>query len=86
MAQQPEPFALAEFEIHRGIAESSANPFLRAASAIMEFGVALAVKARVGPRLSVPDVGLSLLKAPLYADLLSAIETGNGRFKDHEPM
>ncbi len=26
MAEQPEPFALAEFEIHRGIAETTANP------------------------------------------------------------
>lgn len=77
MAQQPEPFALAEFEIHRGIAESSANPFLRAASAIMEFGVALSVKAQIGPDLLVPEGGLAQPKAPLYADLLSAIETGN---------
>lgn len=77
MAQQPEPFALAEFEIHRGIAESSSNPFLRAASAIMEFGVALSVKARVGPGLAAPDGGLAHPKASLYADLLSAVETGN---------
>ncbi len=77
MAEQPEPFALAEFEIHRGVAETSANPFLRAASGIMEFGVALSVKARIGPALTVPDGGLAQQKTQHYADLLSAIETGN---------
>lgn len=76
MQMQPEPFALAEFEIHRILAEASANPFLRAGSGLSEFGVALAVKARLGPDLTAPDGGLAAEKAALYAGLVSAVETG----------
>ena len=35
-----EPFALAEFEFHRTLCEASQNPFLHAASPLVEFGVA----------------------------------------------
>lgn len=76
MAQQPEPFALAEFEVHRLIAEASANPFLRAASAVMEFGVAATVSARLGADGSAPPDGLAQPAAALYAALLAAVETG----------
>lgn len=76
MTGQPEPFALAEFEIHHTIAEASANPFLRAAGGIAEFGVALAVRDRIGEGLAAPAEGLAARHAPLYAALIHAIETG----------
>jgi DNA-binding FadR family transcriptional regulator len=75
MAHQPEPFAMAEFEIHRVIAEASGNPFLRAASAVMEFGVAVAVKARmVGD--DAPTGGLAQAQAGQYDALVLAVERG----------
>ena len=75
MAHQPEPFALAEFEIHRVVAEASGNPFLRAASAVMEFGVAVAVKARmVGD--DAPPEGLAVAQAYQYETLVQTIERG----------
>lgn len=76
MAHQPEPCALAEFEVHRLIAEASANPFLRAASAIVEFGVAVSVRARLDAAGAPPAEGLAQATAALYAGLLSAIERG----------
>lgn len=76
MSQQPEPFALAEFEIHRVVAEASGNPFLRAGNALAEFGVALAVQARIGPDQRSPPEGLAPAQAPLYAALVAAIEAG----------
>jgi DNA-binding FadR family transcriptional regulator len=75
MSHQPEPFAMAEFEIHRVVAEASGNPFLRAASAVMEFGVAVAVKARmVGD--DAPPVGLASAQAAGYEALVQAVERG----------
>ena len=41
------------------MAEASGNPFLRASSAIVEFGVAVSVLARVGDDLSAPPEGLA---------------------------
>lgn len=76
MAQQPEPFALAEFEIHRLICEASGNPFLRAASAIVEFGVAVSVLARLDADREAPAGGLSAAQAADYAALIAAIERG----------
>ncbi|MES2916962.1 MAG: FadR/GntR family transcriptional regulator [Pseudomonadota bacterium] len=76
MTHQPEPFALAEFEIHRVVAEASGNPFLRAASAIQEFGVAVSVVARLGEAGQAPPEGLSEPKARLYEALVRAIEAG----------
>ena len=77
MAHQPEPFALAEFEIHRVVTEASANPFLRASSAILEFGVAVAVLARLSPDLQAPAEGLAAAKAALYEHLVRAVERGD---------
>jgi DNA-binding FadR family transcriptional regulator len=76
LAHQPEPFAMAEFELHRLIAEASANPFLRAASAMVEFGVAITVNARLDAQGNAPAEGLSARAAPLYNALLAAIEAG----------
>ena len=77
MAHQPEPFAMAEFEIHRVVAEASGNPFLRASSAIVEFGVAINVLARVGDDLSAPPEGLAEPNAAGYEALIRAIERGD---------
>jgi len=77
MAMQPEPFALAEFEIHRLICEATANPFLRAASAIVEFGVAAAIAARLGTDQAVPPEGLAARKTARYVALLTAVEQGD---------
>lgn len=74
LAHQPEPFAMAEFELHRLIAEASANPFLRAASAMIEFGVAVTVSQRLDPQGAAPAEGLAAAAAPLYGALLAAIE------------
>jgi DNA-binding FadR family transcriptional regulator len=77
MTHQPEPFALAEFEIHRVVAEASGNPFLRASSAIFEFGVAVSVLGRLTPDLQPPAEGLADPAAPAYAALIRAIETSD---------
>jgi len=76
MTLQPEPFALAEFEIHRVLTEASGNPFLRAASAVMEFGVAVAVKERLNAELEAPPGGLADAQAALYEALVGAVERG----------
>ncbi|WP_103333242.1 FadR/GntR family transcriptional regulator [Pseudotabrizicola formosa] len=47
MGAMPEPFALAEFEFHRTLFEASQNPFLRAASGLVEFGVVQSTQARI---------------------------------------
>lgn len=78
LARQPVPFALAEFEIHRGICEASGNPFLRAASAIVEFGVASAIRARLGRDGEAPPEGLAAERAGQYEALARAVETGDG--------
>lgn len=74
MAQQPEPFALAEFEFHRVLAEASANPFLRSATALVEFGIAMQVSARLGPEGEAPPEGLAQAGSELYARLIAAVE------------
>ena len=76
LAHQPEPFAMAEFEFHRVIADASGNPLLRAATAVVEFGVTVAVAARLTGNGEAPADGLSHSLAPAYADLLAAIEAG----------
>lgn len=83
MSQQPEPFALAEFEIHRVVAEASQNPFLRAATALAEFGVALAVQRRIGVDLNAPPEGLAPALAGRYEALVAAIEVGNAAAARH---
>lgn len=77
MTRQPEPFALAEFEIHRVVAEASGNPFLRASSAILEFGAAVSVKARLTSDGLAPPTGLADLQAADCESLIMAIEQGN---------
>lgn len=77
MAHQPEPFAMAEFEIHRVVAEASGNPFLRAASAILEFGVAVSVLARLTDDRSAPEEGLAAARSADYEALVRAIERGD---------
>jgi DNA-binding FadR family transcriptional regulator len=77
MANQPEPFALAEFEIHRVIAEASGNPFLRAATALLEFGIAHAVQSQLTPDLQAPSEGLGIARTPLYETLVAAVEKGD---------
>ena len=77
MAHQPEPFAIAEFEIHRVVAEASGNPFLRASSAILEFGVAVSVLAKLGPDHAAPPPGLAQARAAEYEALIRAIERGD---------
>ncbi len=47
MTAMAEPFALAEFEFHRTLCEASQNPFLRAASGLVEFGVVQATMTRI---------------------------------------
>lgn len=76
MTHQPEPFAMAEFEIHRVVAEASGNPFLRAASAVCEFGVAVSVLAMLAPDRSAPPSGLAGTQAQDYAALIAAIDSG----------
>ena len=77
LSHQPEPFAIAEFEIHRVIAEASGNPFLRASSAILEFGVAVNTLGRLTPDRQAPAEGLASLRARHYEALVHAIERGD---------
>jgi DNA-binding FadR family transcriptional regulator len=44
---QPEPFALAELELHRLIMDASQNPFLRSACSMVELSLAVAVSASI---------------------------------------
>lgn len=76
LAHQPEPFALALFDIHRLVTEASGNPFLRAASSVIEFGVAVAVLSRLGKDLSAPAEGLAQAVEPFYDRLVRAVERG----------
>lgn len=77
MEHQPEPFAIAEFEIHRVVAEASGNPFLRASSAILEFGVAVSVVSRLTLDRQAPPEGLADLQAAQYEALVRAVERGD---------
>lgn len=71
-AALPEPFALAEFEFHRILCEASQNPFLRAASALVEFGVVQAMMPRMLAGL--PDFAAQ--KAACYQALADAVAQG----------
>jgi DNA-binding FadR family transcriptional regulator len=77
MAHQPEPFALAEFEIHRVLTEASGNPFLRASSALPEFGIAFDVQSQLTPDLAAPAEGLGIGRTPVYEALVAAVEKGD---------
>ncbi|MFN5997172.1 MAG: FadR/GntR family transcriptional regulator [Paracoccaceae bacterium] len=77
MTNQPEPFALAEFEIHRVVAEASGNPFLRAASAIVEFGVVHDVLGKLDEHRQPPPDGLARALSGSYETLVRAIDQGD---------
>ncbi len=68
----PEPFALAEFELHRTICEASHNPFLRAATGIVEFGTAQATLRRI----EAGKTELAAEKEALYHTLVDMVERG----------
>ena len=72
MAALPEPFALAEFEFHRILSEASQNPFLRAAQALVEFGVVQAI----APQMRAGLVDFAAAKATLYQALADAVGRG----------
>ena len=68
-AQMVEPYALAEFEFHRMLCEASQNPFLRAASPLVEFGVVQSTK----PRLTAEITDFALEKSACYIALSDAL-------------
>lgn len=76
MSNQPEPFALAVFEIHRVVAEASGNPFLRAGSGVVEFGVVHDVLGQLDGDGQPPPGGLAPALAPAYEALVRAIDRG----------
>ncbi|NEX44806.1 FadR/GntR family transcriptional regulator [Pseudotabrizicola algicola] len=67
-----EPYALAEFEFHRILCEASQNPFLRAASGLVEFGVVQAARARIEARVE----DFASEKSSLYKDLADGVTSG----------
>ncbi|QYK42011.1 MAG: FadR family transcriptional regulator [Paracoccaceae bacterium] len=73
MSTMAEPFALAEFEIHRTLCEASQNPFLRAASGLVEFGVVQAIL----PRLRAGIEDFATEKALHYEALADGIAEGS---------
>lgn len=77
MSHQPEPFAMAEFEMLRVVCEASANPFIRAAGGLVEFGVAVDVSARMTPGGEAPAEGLAPRDQADYQALLAGIEAGD---------
>jgi DNA-binding FadR family transcriptional regulator len=77
MAHRPEPFAQAQYEMHRVVGEASGNPFLRASSAIVEFGVALTVLRQLDADREAPPQGLASAQAADYDRLVREIEQGN---------
>ena len=77
MSHQPEPFAMAEFEMQRVICEASANPFIRAASGLVEFGVVVDLAARLTAGGEAPAEGLAGRDQAAYQALLAGVETGD---------
>ncbi|MDB5657437.1 MAG: FadR family transcriptional regulator [Cypionkella sp.] len=69
MAALAEPFALAEFEFHRILCEASQNPFLRAASGLVEFGVVQAI----APQIRAGMVEFAVQKSLMYQALADAV-------------
>lgn len=72
-ASMAEPFALAEFEFHRILSEATQNPFLRATSALVEFGVVQATSPRI--RAGVEDFAAG--KAAFYQALAEGVGRGD---------
>lgn len=73
MTAMSEPFALAEFEFHRTLCEASQNPFLRAASGLVEFGVVQATLARI----KAGTVTFAAEKADHYKSLADGVTSGD---------
>jgi DNA-binding FadR family transcriptional regulator len=73
LREQPEPFALAELELHRLIMDSSQNPFLRSASSMVELALAVAVAAT----LEMPTAFDRSEQINQHSELVAAIERGN---------
>ena len=73
MAALSEPFALAEFEFHRTLCEASQNPFLRAASPLVEFGVVQSTLARI--KAGVKDFCAE--KSSHYKELADGVTNGD---------
>lgn len=73
MAGQSESFALAEFEFHRTLCEASQNPFLRATSALVEFGVVQATMARISAGI----VDFAAEKSLYYKALADGVTSGD---------
>lgn len=71
-ADSPENGGLATFEIHRQVAEASQNVFLRTATGLSEFAIALAIRARM--RRGESD--LAGEKVPLFERLAARIDAG----------
>jgi DNA-binding FadR family transcriptional regulator len=72
-ASLAEPYAMAEFEIHRTLCEATQNPFLRAASGLVEFGVVQATLPRV--QAEIPDFAFE--KSDFYSNLAEAVASGD---------
>ncbi|MDR7125445.1 FadR/GntR family transcriptional regulator [Pseudotabrizicola sp. 4114] len=73
MTELAEPYALAEFEFHRTLCEASQNPFLRAASGLVEFGVVQTTLARI--RAGITE--FSTEKSAHYKALTDAVTKGD---------
>ncbi|AZL58531.1 FadR family transcriptional regulator [Tabrizicola piscis] len=73
-SRMAEPFALAEFEFHRTLCEATQNPFLRAASGLVEFGVVQAT----APRIAAGVEDLAAQKAPHYQAMADGVGSGDG--------
>lgn len=71
-ADLPEALGLAAFEIHRLVAEATQNALLRSATGLVEFGLAVALRAQ----MAAGSGGLAAAKAAHYAGLVTAIEAG----------
>lgn len=63
---------LAAFEIHRMVAEATHNALQRAATGIVEFGLAVALRAQI----ATASQGFGAEKAPIYERLVTNIEAG----------
>jgi DNA-binding FadR family transcriptional regulator len=70
---QPEPFALAELELHRLIMDASQNPFLRSACSMVELSLAVTVSAsiEIAPTFDRSD------QIRQHNTLVSAVENGD---------
>ena len=77
LSHQPEPFAIAAFEIFRVLAEASGNPFLRALTSFVEFGVAVVTHWPASISTYNRPQGQAGLRVKSYAVLVLAVEQGD---------